>query len=322
MAIVALYAIFVMPQPDFESQIDLLIIPQNITSVTNIDNTINDMIFIAESEMQNNVLLQQYEANVEINKMTEHNIISISIYANSQKDITSLSSEVVIEIVNSIKKYYAINQDFEIKVAHIQDVQKTNIAIWGPYMMMSLGAIILISGVLLIFNIIDIVRERSDYDEKNIDGEKIFAQYNKTQNQPIVIDNDNKVNSELVNENIQENQDKLTNESDNKQQVQNMSELEEEEIEEIDEDLNFEINKPADKNVPTDIEQESITNVVIPEGLPTIPGNLPVADISEFGGESQKTEVNAQTESIQCDDIEPTEEELKARLNELLNGKL
>ena len=76
-----------------------------------------------------------------------------------------------------------------------------------------------------------------------------------------------------------------------------------------------------EKNEKDIVEKPTLTTKSeMPEVLPTTPGNLPVVDVSDFGLDDTENseEMNTQEEEL----AEPTEEELKARLNELLGGKL
>ncbi len=310
---IILYSIFVMPNPDFVGKTDLLIVPENLTSATNIDNTVNDMVFVSSAEMSNNTQLGKYNVDVKITKIPEHDIINISIFANSQKDIQSIEETVILSVVESIKKHYSVNEDFTIKIIQKSDIVKTDVAIFAPYILMITVAVGLIAGVLTLFYMIDMLREKSEYDE-NIDGEKIFAQYKNQKTQEL--------DSDIKDEDIKSDNDEFVEESFVK------DELVDEYVDENKNNENLPKNQITTKEV---VEKKSNTVTTatmpsspIPEGLPTTPGNLPVVDVSDFGitTENNTTDSIPTEEDCEAGKTEPTEEELKARLNELLSGKL
>ncbi len=308
---VVLYGVFVMPKSDYVGKRDLLIIPNNVTIASNANNIINDLVFIAEGASAGNTDIEKYNAQVEIDRLADADIIHIIVYADSTRNVLIVEDSILKSVILDFEKYYDINTDFSIKILDNNELSKTVTSGVISYVLMIIIAIGAIAGVFALFHMINLVREKKTYDE-NIDGEKIFSQYNSDKelmNEELIDEFDESVievdNADIS---VQENIDEFVTEP----------EMEKEEM--------IENHEEAINDVSSDyvkLEDTPFKDALVPEGLPTTPGNLPIADIGDFGGaKSTLAEDSKDIKNTDNNDTEPTEEELKARLNELLNGKL
>ncbi len=306
---VVLYGVFVMPKSDYVGKRDLLIIPNNVTIASNANNIINDLVFIAENAVVGNIDIEKYNAQVEIERLADADIIHIIVYADSTGDVLIVEDSILKSIILDFEKYYDINTDFSIKILNNKELSKTVISGVVSYILMIIIAIGTIAGVFALFYMINLVREKKTHDE-NIDGKKIFAQYNS--------------DKELMSEELIDESDESVIEVGDAD-ISTQEDIDEfsiePEIEAITENHEEVINDVSGDYVK--LENTPLKESLVPEGLPTTPGNLPIADIGEFGGaKSILIENSEDIKNTDNNDTEPTEEELKARLNELLNGKL
>jgi hypothetical protein len=302
-----LYIAFVMQKSSFVGNTELLIIPESTIIAENADNTVNNIVAISQDAISLNAVTENYNADVKIDRLKGTDIIEFKTFANSESDVIFVEKSALKSSLIAIEKYYNIGTDFSIKIIGIQSVNETNISAWIMYVLFGIVATGLMSGAILIFGSINETKEK---DEK-IDGEKIFKKYNNKKEN----DFSDKDILALVDAEIEIQED----DADLKEAVVDDILDENEVIDAIDEEK---------KNLKQKADNfKSFEDVSVPEGLPTTPGNLPVVDISDFGGNTESEKNNKNDNQIPQEDIEagktePTEEELKARLNELLNGKL
>lgn len=313
-ATVLLYVFFVMPRPEFVGKTTLLVVAENTTSAINLDHTINDIVYISQDVARHNVEVQKYDADVKISRVKDHNIIEVDVFANSIEDVDTIEYSVMKDITKYIKKQYSLDKDLSITVVVKDGVRQTDLARVAPYIVMIVIAVGVIAGVLALFYLFDMTQHSKDEYDENIDGEKIFAHYNT------------QTFDEAENDVFEEaDADEMVGEIEIEESVD--SSYEDEKFDDLDKEkiIEQEISIPSDistKELKTDRKGEIMTNIstASPDGLQTTPGNLPVINMNELGfgsvGEDDTSPDMGQ------DDVEPTEEELKARLNELLSGKL
>lgn len=298
------YIFFILPRYDYVSQTKLLIVPQDIVIASNADHVMNNIVLIARSAVEENENVMKYGAHVELERITDHDVMTISVFSHNAKDGAILQKSALKNILQEIDAFYALSSDISIKTISQDNVpQKTYVAKYAPYVLMVSIAIGVISGVLAIFYLIDRMRDEKDYDDA-IDGKKIFEKYNDVQK---------KHNVHTMQNDVQKKE-----EDDNDDIVAVIPSIElEEEDESVAEEVLEDIKK-EDVETEEEIKEELQKEGVVPSGLPTTPGNLPVVDVDNLGFSQDKNDGVSEIN----DEKEPTEEELKARLNELLNGKL
>ncbi len=312
-ATVLLYVFFVMPRPEFVGKTSLLVVAENATSAINLDHTINDIVYISQDVAQHNIEVQKYDADVKISRVKDHNIIEVDVFANSIEDVDATEYSVMKDITKYIKKQYSLDKDLSITVVVKDGVRQTDLARVAPYIVMIVIAVGVIAGVLALFYLFDTKQHSKDEYDENIDGEKIFAHYNTqtfddAESDVIEkVDTDNVVGEIEIEENTDSYEDEKFDDLDEEKII-------EQEVKELSELVTKELEDEEKEKVINNI------NTASPDGLQTTPGNLPVINMDELGFGSAV--VDDASLEMEQDDVEPTEEELKARLNELLSGKL
>lgn len=296
-AAVILYVFFVMPQPNYVSKTSLLIIPQTEIIASNTDNVIDNIVFIAQNALNDDGATKNDITKVNVVRLPDTSIIQFIIQTKSPVGIGTVKDTAIKKVLTEISKYYDLNIDFTIKVVKKEAVHKTTFSTFALYFVMVFVVIGLIAGVFALFYMIDLFQIKNEYDQ-NINGKKIFANYHL--DKKLKQESDNVIDKDeiIVNDNIEINEDKTN----------------------IAKDVNVDLES-EEKNEEDIVEKPTLTTKSeMPEVLPTTPGNLPVVDVSDFGLDNTENseEMNTQEEEL----AEPTEEELKARLNELLGGKL
>jgi hypothetical protein len=340
-----------MPRPEFVGKTSLLFVAENTTTATNLDYIINDIVYISQNVIDNNAELQKNNAKVDVKRISEHNIIEIRTFTDSLENVDTLEYDVIKEITKNIKKHYVLDKDLTVTIVAKSNATQTAIARIAPYIVMIMVAVGIIAGVLVLFALFAQRREDAEHDD-NIDGQKIFAHYNKLQsfndeeqesslddeeNDDLfceeTINNDNSSENEgdvTLNEDIivEENSDREVQqkkeETIKEQQEAPKTITKEQEFLE-DEELLGKTPHIAGGSPQEEIQKATQNNdtdiSATPAGLQTTPGNLPVINLDEIGFSKESTENEDVCADVNNDD-EPTEEELKARLNDLLSGKL
>ncbi|MEN8252370.1 MAG: hypothetical protein ABFQ53_02215 [Patescibacteria group bacterium] len=319
---IVLFTVLALSRPNFVEQTSLLVLPENTETSVNLDSTINNIVYISENAVQNNEDVDKYNGEIEIERMEEHDILNVFVYGKSANDVKALEKSVFAGVVRDIKKFYTINEDISIKIIDKTEVEKTPLAMKTPYVIMVAVAVGLIAGVLIFFAKYDGKKE----EEREIDAASIFAHYNNAPKQTTEetedVENDNDVIEDEMSVTINDAPEEK--EFEKKEDVGVVEIEKEEESKEVEKEIIMSDVIEKNQNFKKDnVEADtSFDNVVTPEGLPTTPGNLPIVDVSDFGGGDKEVVNEFTQEDVEIGKTEPTEEELKARLNELLNGKL
>ncbi len=304
-ATVILYVFFVMPQPNYISKTSLLIIPQTEIVASNTDNVIDNIVFISQSALDDNEVVKDDATRTSVVRLSETSIIQFVVRTKSPIGMGAAEDTVIKEALTEISKYYDLNVDFTIKVVKKEAIHNTVFATFALYVVLAFVAVGLIAGVLALFYMIDLFQIKSEYNE-NINGEKIFAGYHSDK------ELHEQESGDTMDEDVLIVNDDIDTEEDNINSANN----------------DIRITDDVDINLESEVKDEIVekatlaTKSEMPEVVPTTPGNLPVVDVSDFGFDSSTT-VSSEDVDIQGEEsAEPTEEELKARLNELLGGKL
>ncbi len=299
---VILYVFFVMPQPNYVSKTSLLIIPKTEIVASNIDNVIDNLAFVAQNSLNNKEVFENDVVKIDVARLSNTSIIQFTTRTKFPTNIGNIENTVIKEAFIEISKYYDLNDDFAIKIVKREGMHKAKFSIVALYSVIVIAIIGLIAGILALFYMIDILKMRSEYNE-NINAKKIFADYKSDKQLYNTID-----------------EDEVT--IDNNRNIQKVSDDIEIIKDKIDKNNNINVDSESEVENEKNIEKETTltTGSEMPEVLPTTPGNLPVVDVSDFGFKDDASSEKLIQEEKEM--TEPTEEELKARLNELLNGKL
>ncbi len=299
---VFLYVFVIVPRADYVMQTTVLIDSRNPTVFANIDHIVNNIVYIARESVASSNEVGNVMQYVHVERITNTDMISIAIYADAKDNMRNIQTKVYNTIFNNVQKYYTINKDISVKIIHKdQESKKTISAGVVPYVLMIVIAMGAIAGVLALFQMIDLMRDVKS--EKNtIDGKKIFEKY-----QPNILSEYMQREDKDVKPRAQEKKEEHKEVATAIQSVTQVKKAEK-------------IQEVALKEEKKEIVAPITHKTSVPDGLPTIPGNLPVVDISALG--FRKRDADIINSQIDVSPAEPTEEELKARLNELLNGKL
>jgi len=259
------------------------------------ENIAGDIAFISQKVLNNKDTMNEYEfASVAVERISDTNILIFTTRAGSPKDIVHIENMALKKVFANLSKFYNLKKDVTFTIINKSDIKKTVLADICLYLIILFGVIGIFAGILLIKNIFDdnyIKRQETD-----IDAKEIFAHFhdkNFSNSKEDDLTNDDFIKNDNNSDSSTQTEKKKT--GNNKQHDTN--------------------NKNKGKiEIDKNIQSKSI-----PEGLVATPGNLPVVDASDFGISMG----NVGDEDLdEIDDDEPTEEELKKRLNQLLNGDL
>jgi hypothetical protein len=298
---IVIYIMWIGSGGAYSMQTIFLVVPKDHVIAVQSSHVMDNILYIIDSSLPKNAHITHRE-NTGVFTLT----VSGDRISAVQKDHTNI----VQTISSNVKKYYHMPDDIVMYVVS-NDAQprKNSFMILMPYLLMTIIAIGAIAGVFAIFSLFDALREtRKDGHTQPMDGKKIFEKFHAKDfsTTDAMIDRDHMQErsradqgSLLQDKHVNENNKNVV--KDEKQKTMDTSQVRHEDP------VPF---------VHTDSESLSVD---IPEGFATIPGNLPVVDVARLGFASKN---DAKADAVEHDIKEPTEEELKARLNQLLNGKL
>lgn len=289
------YMFFVASRPQYVTHTTLLLMPESEQIGSYMERVTADVAFIMQESMRDDAMLAKHGVIVSIETVKGANMISVNVFVKNISVARSIEEYVQQTILQKVRQYYQVD-DLAIKVVR-QDVvpQKTIIAEFVPYMVMICIALGLIAGVFALFHYIEQIRA---YHEPvlPIDGKKIFEKFHNSLSSFSLTDKNTQV------DNVIEKNDVI-------------------ETPFLDENVVInEVNVATEEDVKI-TQQKTIpaADIAIPDGISATPGNLPIVDVSALGFARSKKE----TSEVHAEEYnEPTEEELKARLNALLSGKL
>ncbi len=311
---VLVYVFFILPQPDYTRTLTLMVIPQKTHIAAYADTALNDIVFIAQNVADGNETRITRDAEVKIDREKDHNLFTIKTKAHSPKDVRAVERHVVKNIYTQLNRYYVLGSDMRIQSVSTTDIYKTPLVVAAPYVVMVVVAIGLIAGVFALFHTME-KPPKLQITKQDIDGKRIFERYRMESRVPMT--GEISPSFERKEEIVEEKRESVEKEEINNEE-ENITEKKAQKTKNEKNVIKDDAQKEKDL---AQIVSTTAKSATVPSNLPTTPGNLPVVDISDFGfGASNEEENNEEI----IDDIEsdPTEEELKARLNELLDGKL
>lgn len=308
-AIVAImiYIVWIGSSGAYHMQTVFLVVPQDHVIAEQSLQVMNDILYIIESSLPQDAHIAHRE---------QSGVFILTVSGDRISDVQRLHHNIVQTISRNVKKYYDIPDGIVIHVVS-SDVQpqKNSLMVFAPYVLMIIIAVGAIAGVFAIFNLFDALRETQDSAiMRPMDGKKIFEKFHTRHT------------SSLDKNNIDRDHHIEITDADSMYDDQEASSLNKNV-----EDHNVNVHKEILHTTPitshmhyedpeilisTDNKKMSVDT---PEGFATIPGNLPIVDVAQLGFVTRK---NTKVDVSEDDVKEPTEEELKARLNQLLNGKL
>ena len=290
------YLFFVALQPQYFSRTSFVFVPENELIGTHMNYVLNDVVFIMQESLDEDVVLAKYGADVEIKHIDQTDIVSVAVYARSINATTFVEKYVFEQITQNVHTYYATDVVSMKIVQHDRIPQKTTTALVVPYIVMFFIATGLIAGVFTLFHYIDQLRDRRT-PTLSINGKKIFEKFHSSDQEIHVMRYDEPVTQET------------------ELPVESPKDLV---VEEILAEDHIEAKSEEEIIVPIQVHKPAV-EIAIPDGVSATPGNLPIVDVSALGfAKPKKEQQGVDMEQYK----EPTEDELKARLNALLNGKL
>ncbi len=336
-----------MEKPAFGMENKFIVVPQNSIVANDMNNIINNIVNIA-SEQQNNELLQKNRAMVEIERLDETSMFQVTVLAQSEKDVKELSEQVTYNVLKDISKYYDVKTDVNINLVNDSEIKKNILNGILPIVFWALvGILVSILVVMIVELFTPKRREEKVVDLKNMINSKIES--NNVDS--VVISNNDKIENNIkesapvynlqdsrdlnVNENYEFNSfqninKKVSNVNENAEQLGEVvtgssgesteEEVNEETVEEIVKEVEAENDSGVEVSDEPIIEKKIVTSSNSVASRSGAPSNLPVADFDFSNFASSEKAIPKEKDKAESD--EPTEEELKARLNKLLKGEM
>ncbi len=277
------YIFFVMPLPLYVSQTQFLVTFNDVALASHADHVMNDIVYIAQKKSETDV---QTTVHADIARVRNHDILSMTVSAHDVHTVRAQEKAVLAQVFTHIGAFYDMKNDVSVSVlTHDAAPHKNMLVVIAEYITILAVVCGVFSGVRIILHLTQTQRTHAlpKIDARNIFGP--YAVHTKDTDQYTMDQGDVQDREEPMNDTMES--PFITDE---------------------DEILEEEIHDDTE-----DATQDAEAGVDVPKGLVRTPGNLPVTDATDFG----------LPQTAHADDVaEPTEEELKARLNALLNGKL
>lgn len=310
-AVVLLYISFVMPQPAYVSDTTILVSPQNVIIASNAQHTINNIVLIAQQSVARNTHVIDYDGDVRISRIKDHDAFHIVVRGHTEKNVRDMENSIIVDVRQDLAQYYNIGEDFSLSIL-TKDVtaHKTLVAYFAPYVLMFAISIGAVAAVFALFYMIDLARDKKTYSSA-INAKNIFDQYhtdhvNHDKIFGIQKEEVGDISDEFLNDTVVYDKEPTPFVHEKTTTTQVNTEKSAQDI--------------VQDHVDDDNVVEPVQKIHVPDGLPATPSNLPVVDLDNIGFSASEKNSDGIEESESTN--EPTEEELKARLNELLNGKL
>jgi capsular polysaccharide biosynthesis protein len=290
------YAVFVVLQPQYVSHTSFIITQKDhAIQFTQMDRVVNDIVFIAQESIYDNSVVKQYNARVNIASAGDANVILIDVYAKDPRVIKNVEKNVFEEMTKSVRMYYTEDAVSMRTLHHDRMPQHTRFSRFFTYGIMVVIVAGIVAGVRVLYYYIDQTRDKR-VRVTSLDGKKIFEKFHFN---PVMEKHEEDAQPKAQKDKEEEI---IISESDHKIDQQSKEET-----------------KKEQSLAYTEAKDVRTMNVAtIPGGLAATPGNLPVVDVGALGFVTTQSRINESA----VETNEPTEDELKARLNDLLRGKL
>jgi|GEM_PF-2285136 hypothetical protein len=310
MAIAAGVYVSFLDMGKYTSKVDILLIPKNEKIAYHLDKIEGNLITIFRSK--NNNLNQ-----VTLDKGKEDSILSIGVENYSKKYALAESKKISQEIIEISSRYYNIKKDLDLRIvnSHIERNESSKLFISLISIFIGLGlsfvAQLLVSFVEDLINIFIKKKEKSSDISRGIEGmlSKNRSKIEKLSYFPKA-DRDN---------NQEKKDDDVYSQKDSEEYDESLREDSQEEKEDrvvdSEEEVDYNFKKAPH---PHDLPAEE-TNDNDEVNKESVPGNLPFEPINDDvkeGGYEKESE-----KDFSLGDKEPTDDEYRKRLNELLGNK-
>jgi hypothetical protein len=348
-----------MEKPAVEMQTELLIVPKNNIIANDMNHIVKNIEQIA-SEQENFEDLIDKRAEATVDLLDSGSIIRITVLAQSSSDAKTLSEQIVFNLLKNISTHYNTKTDINLNLVRQvegksnQWSDKLPVIFWGLIGVLLSILIVMIVELFTHKNTHSLKKQQSF--SQNMNNEQVRSLIKKQGSAPVYdLQNsiDTSVQSTLFQkrvateipttqndgvENLSVDKASVTsssekeikipeNVSDNKREIRKSKaeNLIKEELQN-DKQNKAELNSAIIDDLEIDnlpISDSNLENNSTIGNLQTAqaPVNLPIVDENDSQDSDKNNSSENEDEKIKIDD-EPTEEELKERLNKLLQGDL
>lgn len=245
-----------------------------------------------------------YDVRIKMESHKGSDVFSLITIGHGTRDIQRAESEITRVLEKRLQEYYGDNVALHV-LSYDRVPHERMITMAIPYIVMLCVAVALIASVLAFFHVFDRMREDRSGEMAHVDGKKIFEKFHIQ----------NRITDIETASAVEKKEEHFSQEYVNNGQESVQNEVASETMTDAD---------ASSVQIDHSPEVNTAVEASMPDGLQTIPGNLPVVDVSKLGFSKRHQKESDNNDDRKNDTVvtEPTEEELKARLNELLNGKL
>ena len=268
--VAALVGIFLGFESSYRSDATFLIVTQQ--NSVSAERVIVNSIYIISAYMNEQVEGSAENTQVIAEQIEDSDILSITTIGQTIDHVRAIEKNTFSMFIKSVKKYYGDDVAVHM-VFHDATPQERMITKSVPYILMLCIITGLVASILAIFHVFDHMRHDKERDMAHVDGKRIFEKFNATKKTDDGEEKEDVISPEEI---VQEskNIDFMKEQTQKKDivkhaAVKNKSNMPEEDVI---------VLKDA-----TTVDMKKKSDVPMPDGLQTIPGNLPVVDVSTLG---------------------------------------
>ncbi len=290
----------------YQAQMVIVPVAHNVASIAVPQTTV----YILSFSTRNHEWAQR-DVRVSVQQVGKSDAVRITVYGAHIRDVVEAMRNILAAAERDVQAVYGADVRFSVLHAD-RTVQKRMIVAAAPYGAMIAGATALIMATLWFFDQYGQRRAQRPVPQSPWEARRIFASVHA----PSVRDThgvpSHSTSEQVHGDGYDSSRDDVAHQSTTQRQK--------------------DATLPEEQGSTPSLGHRDIESVVtsaapvhLPSGLQTTPGNLPVVDVTTLGiaHATQKTpHVNDDPTASAPSSTEPTEEELKARLNALLSGNL
>lgn len=325
----AIYFVQVGSFVDYKSQISILVLPKNERIATNIELVKNNLEYLFKDEYKKKGI---ESGEIKIVSKKDNTIITFEISSNDQEKLRNADREVVQDFFDIASKYYSIKNDLEMSLVG-DVVVESQPKSFGLALAVSAALGFLIS--FIVFWLTDILDgifsklSRVDVSQRVLSVQDLEMKNKILDSEVVKQDNDEtpSIREELEIESIKKDREEGLNAIERlySEYDQNHSF----DLTQTQESIEGEILETEDKRFgakeevleENEVEKKEASNdASLGTSKGAAPSNLPISDnVVIIGGDAEENKESTPQESKSA---EPTNEEYKKRLNQLLKGEM
>lgn len=301
---------FQMEKPKFEIENKFIVVPQTSIISNDMNNVMNNIVSLISEQEKNNLI---DSTQVKVERINNSSMFKITVLAKNEEKVKELNDKINYKMLDEVTQYYKLNSDLKINLIKKSEVTENSLnKILPIFFWILIG--ILVSILIIMFVeiitpknkknkkvVIDFsqsknIKDKENYS-RNIDSENEVYDLKTSLSQRKPSDNNREINKNYEFLSSSQKNSKNTNYKESLAEIVSNS----------NEDTTIEKNQVnfVDRSVNLENTENNYQN-----NDSFVPNNLPI--VSE---EIENTNIPENSD-------EPTDEELKARLNALLSGKL